>query len=524
MLKKIITSAIATSMALAIVGCGGGDSTSPVTSTTTATTEDTTNTGTSQYLDSAVSGITYQCGDQNGITDTNGTFTFEFGQDCTFSLGTIPLRGVSAEFLIDGVPLVEDNITVARVLQSLDFDGDPTNGITIRPEVITVCEEVLSQSGTTELPTTDALLEVLITEVQNNVTEFEGDVVTEEEAQAHLEETLTEVTKTLLAGKTFYQVDVESGNDLRLLQITFNPEVTEVTITDLNSNNVFTESISIQGDKLLGDNEGVVTVKNDYISILWIDTGIENDEIRLYPTKEAAEAYLASLQSSSTTGDLNTLIVGKTVYQNCTNGIESLYFDPNGTLIFNSDANDTISYRIDGTTVITIEDGEDEVHTLQTYSDESITFRETDGEFTTFYYSEALALNAPVTDCGGGDYTQMIPDIVSGTVTLEDENNTVVTIPSNAWIRITPSRFQIEGDWNGVNCKVDANGQFGSECYIYNDETAMREALNDSNESFQIIIYAETTGDTRWEAEEDAYAGGDFSMGAWQNITLQLWQ
>jgi hypothetical protein len=322
MLKKIITSAIATSMALAIVGCGGGDSTSPVTSTTTATTEDTTNTGTSQYLDSAVSGITYQCGDQNGITDTNGTFTFEFGQDCTFSLGTIPLRGVSAKVLIDGVPLVEDNITVARVLQSLDFDGDPTNGITIRPEVITVCEEVLSQSGTTELPTTDALLEVLITEVQNNVTEFEGDVVTEEEAQAHLEETLTEVTKTFLAGKKFYTTAEyldSTAPDYGI--VTFNDNVDTVTWEDLDGNNPEngSSSITVEGDKIVwldGSYTVLTEYTNDYIVLTDYRTdGTQEGTHRLYQDEAKARAYYDTLNSDPLANGFTTeYLNGKTLY------------------------------------------------------------------------------------------------------------------------------------------------------------------------------------------------------------------
>ena len=53
------------------------------------------------------------------------------GQSCTFSLDKIKLRDVAADKLKDGKQIQETNIDIARVLQSLDKDQNPENGITI---------------------------------------------------------------------------------------------------------------------------------------------------------------------------------------------------------------------------------------------------------------------------------------------------------------------------------------------------------------------------------------------------------
>ena len=63
-------------------------------------------TGTGFYIDSAVSGIKYVCGTENGVTDKDGTFTYEKGQNCTFSLNGIVLRITPDSQLSDGKKVI----------------------------------------------------------------------------------------------------------------------------------------------------------------------------------------------------------------------------------------------------------------------------------------------------------------------------------------------------------------------------------------------------------------------------------
>jgi hypothetical protein len=91
------------------------------------------------FLDSAVSGLTYTCGDKTGTTDANGTFSFKDGERCSFKVGDIALGETTGSAVITPVSLVngatsETNLqasNIARLLQTLDADGNPSNGITI---------------------------------------------------------------------------------------------------------------------------------------------------------------------------------------------------------------------------------------------------------------------------------------------------------------------------------------------------------------------------------------------------------
>lgn len=99
-----------------VSGCGGGSSDPEV------------DTGTGYYTDSAVSGVHYTCGSKSGVIGVDGSFTFEVGKDCTFTLGDITLRSVDADNLQDKVKIVEDRVELARMLQTLDKDGNSNNG------------------------------------------------------------------------------------------------------------------------------------------------------------------------------------------------------------------------------------------------------------------------------------------------------------------------------------------------------------------------------------------------------------
>jgi len=179
---------------LALTACGGGSS-----SGDDGKTGDV-KTGTAYYLDSAVSGVKYKCGDQEGLTGTDGSFTFEEGESCTFTLAGIELRNVDASKLTDGAKILEDNVNVAQFLQSLDKDGNATNGITISPEIV----QVLSTGDVAKLPENEEELKnvvKLLEDAKNSGhVEYSGHAVTPAQAAAHLDDTKGEI---VAEGKTF---------------------------------------------------------------------------------------------------------------------------------------------------------------------------------------------------------------------------------------------------------------------------------------------------------------------------------
>ncbi len=142
------------------------------------------------YVDAAIEGVEYSCGNQEGLTDANGTFTFEEGEECLFTLGGIPLREVDAKELTDQVTIFEDDLETAQFLQSLDQDNNADNGIEIGTEVL----EHIKESNLTAIPVGEEELRSLLSEL-GDVEGFEGALVSLDEVQEHLASTKAELER-----------------------------------------------------------------------------------------------------------------------------------------------------------------------------------------------------------------------------------------------------------------------------------------------------------------------------------------
>ena len=96
-----------------------------------------------RFIDSSVGGLRYISGSQSGFTNAQGTFSYDEGAIAQFFIGDIVIGGAAANSIMTPVSLVqatadETNPTVtniARFLQTLDNDGNPSNGITITTAV-----------------------------------------------------------------------------------------------------------------------------------------------------------------------------------------------------------------------------------------------------------------------------------------------------------------------------------------------------------------------------------------------------
>jgi len=178
-------------------------------------TTENVDTGIGYYVDSAVEGVEYVCGTQVGSTDANGKFIFEKGKDCTFSVADITLRKVESTTLVDGEKVVEDNLQVAKFLQSIDVDGDASNGITLTQELKSTLKTAL-ESGVADkskILTDETQLQALVTNLQANLATFKGKIKTDQEVQEHLDEEAIKNIKNLLDGKTFYIAYIDQDPD-----------------------------------------------------------------------------------------------------------------------------------------------------------------------------------------------------------------------------------------------------------------------------------------------------------------------
>lgn len=188
-------SALLLSSSIALLSaCGGGDSSSADGGSTTPA-----QTGT--LTDSAVAGVQYtSSGGFSGTTDALGHFKYNPGETVTFKLGSLTLGTITATGTAATITPIElataagvtnqnkvSNLLV--LLQSLDSDGDASNGITIPAAVATALTSTvataldLSQAPATFASGSNSSLTGLIVAAGGSAA-----LVTVEEAQAHFQE------------------------------------------------------------------------------------------------------------------------------------------------------------------------------------------------------------------------------------------------------------------------------------------------------------------------------------------------
>lgn len=183
--------AVPLSVAIALTaGCldssDGGGSSSPD--------EDASPANVGTFVDSRVSGLSYETASDSGETDGNGQFPYVEGETITFSIGDIALpeitvkRTITPQDVFDASDLSDTRvINLARYLQTIDSDGDPSNGILIAEAARTAA------SGTDSIdfdsPDFDKEIEPIIDASKLG----ERTLVSEQDAEDHLRDTLDDL-------------------------------------------------------------------------------------------------------------------------------------------------------------------------------------------------------------------------------------------------------------------------------------------------------------------------------------------
>lgn len=117
-------------------GDGGGDDNPPVAAATGV------------FVDAPVAGLSYTTSsDVSGVTDAEGRYSYNVGDTVTFSIGNLVIGSVPAQGIVTPMTVASalvadtgnDAETVAEnllmLLQSLDANGDPNDGITFTPAI-----------------------------------------------------------------------------------------------------------------------------------------------------------------------------------------------------------------------------------------------------------------------------------------------------------------------------------------------------------------------------------------------------
>ena len=174
---KTITMSLALSL---LLGCSDSEESS---ATPTGGGSSAPQTMTGQLVDSPVVGMSYECSSEHsGLTNDNGEFTCNEDDNITFIFGTqhfgpIPVQTIiTPQMLFPGDSVAALNF--AQLLQTLDSDGDLSNGISLP-------EDLLEQLDIGSLDfSADDFEATVQAQLPAGVT-----LVSEEDAQQHLDET-----------------------------------------------------------------------------------------------------------------------------------------------------------------------------------------------------------------------------------------------------------------------------------------------------------------------------------------------
>ncbi len=163
-------------LVIGVAACGGGS-----TSGTTGTTGHTPSSGI--LTDDPVGGVSYLTSTGvSGVTATDGTYNFNVGDTVEFKLGSLVLGNVTATGIVTPIELAAGNsnrlTNLLVMLQSLDVDGNPANGISIPPLAAAAVTTAI------DLTVTPASFNTTALQAAMNAGGITAPIVTEAEARA----------------------------------------------------------------------------------------------------------------------------------------------------------------------------------------------------------------------------------------------------------------------------------------------------------------------------------------------------
>lgn len=144
------------------------------------------------FVDAFVAGIGYRTATQSGITNAQGEFNYLPGETVTFFIGALEFPPILAKGIVTPLDMAQSLnpsspivLNIARLLQSLDTDGNPANGISISPAAALVATQVDFNLGLTQFASSPAVANLIANSGSTTTT-----IVPVQQALAHLRDTL----------------------------------------------------------------------------------------------------------------------------------------------------------------------------------------------------------------------------------------------------------------------------------------------------------------------------------------------
>jgi len=303
----------ATLIFLTLTACGGGSDSDTNANNNPANTPSTALTGV--FIDSAVAGLHYVTKNSagtithSGSTNASGEYTYNAGDEVTFSIGDIAFAPVTAKSTVTPLDIVGTSdiydtsvVNIARLLQTLDSDGDPSNGIEIKDAAHTAA------TGMSDLDFASISFDTAVTNLVANSGSKNTALVDADSALKHFTEEALGVSGGIpskfsmewLSGRTLYLVGFEDAiNAPYADELNFHADGT-VFITDLmkTTSETITYGVNDAG-ALYGDGYGSNTIvcgsTSQYIKTHYAEYGITKAVELFFFNKADALAYAATL-------------------------------------------------------------------------------------------------------------------------------------------------------------------------------------------------------------------------------------
>ncbi len=168
---------------------------------------------TGTFKDSAVTGVSYATtSGVTGVTDASGSFRYNPGDTITFTLGTLVLGSATASGVVSPIDIAGGSATkltnLLVLLQSLDSDGNPANGINITAPCAAAVTAAINLNSTPSVFASAANTALQAAMTAGGLT---GSIKTVDQANLHFSTQFADA----VAGRIYAKITATSGAMLR---------------------------------------------------------------------------------------------------------------------------------------------------------------------------------------------------------------------------------------------------------------------------------------------------------------------
>ena len=225
---------VVTIVLLFLFGCGGGGGGSSSGGSSTSSAKST-----GVFLDSPVINIGYRTETLEGVTNSLGEYEYLPGENVTFFIGDLNFPAVAATGTVTPLDLAGTQdvanskvMNMIRLLQTLDQDGDPSNGITIADQANSSATQVDFELSEANFAASPAVMNLILNaDLDTLVTEL----VSAADALAHFKQELIDagILPTEFNYSLYDDFSDPGGNiDFTLWNPQFSPFGTSLLIVD----------------------------------------------------------------------------------------------------------------------------------------------------------------------------------------------------------------------------------------------------------------------------------------------------